>query len=214
MKITGSAMQSTMKIWNQIPQRTALQDYPWAQEADVLLAWLKTQASDMYPFIFDVMMSLAYIESTENMANALETCPHTPPPYNSQIVFTNLCACCYQHKPALWQFQKTAKPSSGVLGKISSEMTLKFVECTNSHIAASKIAGGTGTIDAVLLTTSSELIMAEIKSAPWLHTPSCSIFQKTHSRAGTMTNPTYHTASYKTVKQPCSCTTATSFRSD
>lgn len=164
-------MKTVFDIWNAFPQRSALEDYPWHQEMGLLFDWLKNQSNDMYGFVFDVMMSLAYIESTNNIAENLETCPSTIFPYNAQIGFINLCACCYNKQPQLWQFQKAAKPSSGLLGKISSEMTLKFIKNLNANIVGGKIIGGTGTVDAALLSQSDELILAEIKSAPLLTYP-------------------------------------------
>lgn len=157
-------------IWNQWKPRKALDNYPWHTELDTLFTWLKTQSSDMQCFVFDVMMSLAYIETTTNIVDVLETCPNTPAPYNAQIGFINLCAPCYT-QASKWKFQKAGKPSSGALGKISSEMVLKFIENLNHHIADSKIIGGTETIDAALLTHSGQLILAEIKSAPLLTYP-------------------------------------------
>lgn len=157
-------------IWNKWTNRTALQDYAWHIEMERLFAWLQTQSSDMHSFIFDVMMSLAYVETTSNVADILETCPNTLEPYNAQIGFINLCSSCYINQNQ-WKFQKAAKPSSGALGKISSEMVLKFIEQLNPYISASKIVGGTETVDAALLTYSGQLILAEIKSAPLLTYP-------------------------------------------
>lgn len=158
------------RIWHKWADRKALQDYPWHTELDTLFQWLRMQPSDMHSFVFDLMMSLAYIEATNNIAAGLETCPHTLPPYNAQIGFTNLCSSCYTIGGD-WKFQKAAKPSSGALGKISSEMLLKFIEQLNPNITDSKIIGGTEMVDAALLTHSGQLILSEIKSAPLLTYP-------------------------------------------
>lgn len=158
------------QIWDKWLYRKPLQDYPWCTELDGLFDWLNRQSSDMQCFIFDIIMSLAYIETTNNIVDVLETCPNTPNPYNAQIGFINLCSPCYTRNN-IWKFQKAAKLSSGALGKISSEMVLKFIEQLNPNILDSKIIGGTEMVDAALLTRSGQLILAEIKSAPLLTYP-------------------------------------------
>lgn len=156
-----------MKEYN---TKEPLIDYPWKQEAVRIIDWLKNQPSAYRPFIFDICMSLAYIDSTSGPEKHLETCPSCPKDFNGHVGFINLCSPCFEFSET-WQYQKAAKPQSGALGKLSSEMILKFVEILFDEFVETYSIGGTKVADAQLIHKNGNTILAEVKSAPMLTFP-------------------------------------------
>jgi len=145
-------------------------DYPWKEEAVGIIKWLKQQPLIYRPFIFDICMSLAYIDSTSGLEKHLQYCPSCPENYDSHVGFINLCSPCFE-KNGTWQYQKAAKPQSGALGKLSSEMILKFVEVLFDEFIEVYSIGGTEIADAKLHHKDGKVILAEVKSAPLLTFP-------------------------------------------
>lgn len=156
-----------MKEYN---TKEPLIDYPWKEEAVRILKWLKQQPDEYRAFVFDLCMSLAYIDSTSGLERHLQSCPSCPSGYDSHIGFINLCSPCYE-KSETWQYQKATKPQSGALGKLSSEMILKFVEVLFDEFTEVYSIGGTETADAQLVHKDGKIILAEVKSAPLLTFP-------------------------------------------
>jgi len=147
-----------------------LVDYPWKAEAERIILSAKNKTNDYRTFVFDLCMSLAYIDSTSGLEKHMQTCPSCPANYNSHIGFINLCSPCYE-KSNIWQYQKAAKPQSGALGKLSSEMILKFVEILFDEFKEVYSIGGTEVADAKLVDENGKIIFAEVKSAPLLTFP-------------------------------------------
>ncbi|MEN8430146.1 hypothetical protein FSC05_15255 (plasmid) [Acinetobacter indicus] len=146
-----------------------LVDYPWKDTLEKVLNSEVLQDKDLLPFLFDVVMSLAYIDSTNNLSTNLEFCSSGHSDYNAHLGFINLCAKCYAHK--IWRYQKAAKPSSGALGKLSSELILKFISSKFEDFDKVQVVGGTNYADAIIHCKSGELIYAEVKSAPLITFP-------------------------------------------
>ncbi|MGB5685212.1 MAG: hypothetical protein WBM35_05340, partial [Candidatus Electrothrix sp.] len=147
-----------------------LVEYPWRCEVDRLLTWAKGKGSIIQSFCFDMMMSAAYIDATSGLERSIESCPNCPPPYNSHLGFINLCSPCFS-KTDTWCYQKAVKPQSGALGKLSSEMILRFVDKIYHELTEVIVIGGTSSADAVLTHRSDLTILAEVKSAPLLTYP-------------------------------------------
>ncbi len=101
-------------------------EYPWAGEVDRLLASAIGSNPAYRAFLFDAVVSLAYIDATAGLEKSIERCDSVTSGYNAHLGFINLCSPCYER--GVWQYQKAAKPESGALGKLSSEIILKFVE--------------------------------------------------------------------------------------
>lgn len=155
---------------NKFKIKEPLVDYPWKEEAIRIIEWLKEQPLSYRPFIFDVCMSLAYIDSTSGLEKHLQSCPSCPSEYDSHVGFINLCSPCFESNN-IWQYQKAAKPQSGALGKLSSEMILKFVEILFDEFVEVYSIGGTEIADAKLHHKDGKVILAEVKSAPLLTFP-------------------------------------------
>lgn len=147
-----------------------LVEYPWRCEIDRLLNWLGGRKSHVQAFCFDVMMSAAYIDATSGLEKSIESCSHCPPPYNSHLGFINLCSPCFSQTDT-WCYQKAVKPQSGALGKLSSEIILRFIEKIYPELTEVIVIGGTSSADAVLRHRSGLIILAEVKSAPLLTYP-------------------------------------------
>ena len=147
-----------------------LTDYPWKDEALRIVQFSKDKSEDFRAFIFDVCMSLAYIDSTSGIEKHIEYCGSCPNDYNGHVGFINLCSPCYENSKR-WQFQKATKPQSGALGKLSSEMILKFVEVLFDEFIETYSIGGTALADALIKDSSGRQILAEVKSAPLLTYP-------------------------------------------
>ncbi|KMP10717.1 hypothetical protein UR09_05440 [Candidatus Nitromaritima sp. SCGC AAA799-A02] len=145
-------------------------DYPWYGEVDRLADWLKGQDTDVKCFAFDLIMSLAYIDATSGLERYLEYCPNAPNSYNLHLGFINLCSPCYE-KTGKWVYQKAAKPQSGALGKLSSEVILRFILKLSKNLNAVTSIGGVDSVDAVLIHENGCKILAEVKSAPLITYP-------------------------------------------
>lgn len=155
---------------NEYKLKEPLVDYPWSQEAIRLIHWCKKKPINYRAFIFDICMSLAYIDSTSGIERFVQNCSNCPNGYNGHIGFINLCSPCYENAQ-VWQYQKAAKPQSGALGKLSSEMILKFIEVLFDDFVETYSIGGTEIADALIKMKNGNKILAEVKSAPLLTYP-------------------------------------------
>lgn len=155
---------------NSINGREPLEDYPWRVEIDRLLDWLKIKDSHVWAFCFDLVMSAAYLDATSGLERHIEACSNCPSEYNAHLGFINLCSPCYL-KSGKWSYQKAVKPQSGALGKLSSEVVLRFIEKLYPALGEVVAVGGTEVADAILKHSSGMVILAEVKSAPLLTYP-------------------------------------------
>jgi len=153
----------------EIKGRAPLIDYPWRKELDRLLAWLIKKDSHTHAFCFDLIMSASYIDATSGIEKSIEQCHSITAPYNAHLGFINLCSPCYTQN--IWRYQKAVKPQSGALGKLSSEIILKFIEKLYPQLLEVIVVGGTEPIDAILRHKSGIILLAEVKSAPLLTYP-------------------------------------------
>lgn len=167
--ITCMEVLMTFNI-NDITGREPLADYPWRTEVDKLLDWLLDKDSHIQAFCFDLIMSSAYIEATSGIEKAIEQCSSINGQYNAHLGFINLCSPCYINNER-WSYQKAVKPQSGALGKLSSEVILRFIERLYPQITEVIAVGGTEAADAVLKHETGMVILAEVKSAPLLTYP-------------------------------------------
>ena len=151
-------------------KKIPLNEYPWYEDAGRIIRWSKDKTPDYRAFIFDICMSLAFIDSTSGIEKYIEVCPSCPDNFNAHLGFINLCSPCYE-KNNTWQYQKAAKPQSGALGKLSSEMILKFVEILFDDFINVFTIGGTEVADALLEHKDGYIVLAEVKSAPLLTFP-------------------------------------------
>lgn len=151
-------------------KKIPLLEYPWCNDAERIIRWVKNKSSEYRAFIFDICMSLAYIDSTSGIEKYVETCPSCPENYNAHLGFINLCSPCFE-KSNIWTYQKAAKLQSGSLGKLSSEMILKFVEILFDDFSNVYAIGGTEIADALIIHNEGFTILAEVKSAPLLTFP-------------------------------------------
>lgn len=150
--------------------REPLADYPWRSEVDRLLSWLLNKDSHVQAFCFDLIMSSAYIDATSGIEKSIEQCTSINDDFNSQLGFINLCSPCYINSQK-WSYQKAIKPQSGALGKLSSEVILRFIEKLYPQLIKIIAIGGTEVADALLKHKSGMIILAEVKSAPLLTYP-------------------------------------------
>lgn len=159
----------TFKV-DSIAGREPLVDYPWRSEIDRLLNWLFDKDSHVQAFCFDLIMSSAYIDATSGIEKSIEQCNSINGKYNSHIGFINLCSPCYINDDK-WTYQKAVKPQSGALGKLSSEVILRFIEKLYPQLKEVIAVGGTEAADAVLKHKTGMVILAEVKSAPLMTYP-------------------------------------------
>lgn len=150
--------------------RVPLAEYPWQNEVDKALNWLKNKDRFTRSFCFDVIMSCAYIDATSGIEKNLESCSSIANNYNAHLGFINLCSPCYEIAQT-WQYQKAVKPQSGALGKLSSEIILKFIAELAPDLEKVQAIGGTECADAILWHKNGSVILAEVKSAPLLTYP-------------------------------------------
>ncbi|WNC67526.1 hypothetical protein RI845_13490 [Thalassotalea nanhaiensis] len=155
---------------NNIAGREPLVDYPWRTEVDRLLSWLVDKDSHIQAFCFDLVMSSAYIDATAGIEKSIEQCDNIEDKYNAHLGFINLCSPCYTNNET-WSYQKAVKPQSGALGKLSSEVILRFIEKLYPQLNEVIAVGGTEAADAVLKHKNGMVILAEVKSAPLLTYP-------------------------------------------
>lgn len=158
-----------LNIMSEQEGHAPLFEYPWNSDIDRLFESSITKNKEIYPFLFDCVMSLAYMDSTAGLEKSIEYCSNTPLGFNAHVGFINLCACCYDKN--IWQYQKAAKPQSGALGKLSSEIILKFIEHLSPNFEKVLVLGGSGYADAVIKHNSGITILAEVKSAPLITYP-------------------------------------------
>jgi hypothetical protein len=145
--------------------KAPLEAYPWKEYADRLIYWAKERSCSHRAFAFDVLMSLAYVDTIPNIQKNFKIFKDLPQPYNVHFGFTNLCAPLLLSKQA-WHFQKAAKPLSGVIGKLTSEIILRFIEILFDDFITVKSIGGVGIVDAVLRHRDGRIILCEIKASP------------------------------------------------
>jgi hypothetical protein len=145
--------------------KAPLEAYPWKEYADRLIYWAKERSYAHRAFAFDVLMSLAYVDTIPNIQKNFKIFKDLPQPYNVHFGFINLCAPLLLSKQA-WHFQKAAKPLSGVIGKLTSEIILRFVEIIFDDFITVKSIGGVGIVDAVLRHRDGRIILCEIKASP------------------------------------------------
>lgn len=150
--------------------REPLHDYPWRLEIDKLLLWLQDKDSPIKACCFDLVMSAAYLDATSGIEKSIQQCDGITQKYNAHVGFINLCSPCYLNK-SIWSYQKAVKPQSGVLGKLSSEIILRFIEKLHPQLTEVLAIGGVEFADAVLKHKSGMIILAEVKSAPLLTYP-------------------------------------------
>jgi len=155
---------------DKITGREPLIDYPWRNEVDRLLSWLLDKDSHIQSFCFDIVMSAAYIDAASGLEKNIESCSASPNDYNAHLGFINLCSPCYSRKNK-WSHQKAIKPQSGALGKLSSEVILRFIEKLYPELSEVIAVGGVEAADALLKHKNGMLILAEVKSAPLLTYP-------------------------------------------
>lgn len=146
-----------------------LAEYPWAGEIDRLLQSLEEHDPSFRAFLFDAVMSMAYIDATAGLEKSIEYCDHVIDEYNAHLGFINLCSPCYEK--GFWRHQKAVKPESGALGKLSSEIILKFIQHFSENFASVMAIGGIDYADALIVHKSGIKILAEVKSAPLLTYP-------------------------------------------
>jgi len=139
-------------------------EYPWAGEIDRLLESLTRIEPAFRAFLFDAVMSMAYIDATAGLEKNLEYCDNAIDKYNAHIGFINLCSQCHENNS--WQYQKAVKPESGALGKLSSEIILKFIQHFSENFEQVWVIGGSDYADALIIHKNGLKIFAEVKSAP------------------------------------------------
>jgi hypothetical protein len=73
-----------------------LAEYPWLNEVDRLFETSIGKDMKFSPFLFDCVMSLAYIDATAGLEKSIEYCNACDKRFNSHIGFINLCSPCYE----------------------------------------------------------------------------------------------------------------------
>ncbi|MEN8215363.1 MAG: hypothetical protein ABFS56_03095 [Pseudomonadota bacterium] len=158
--------------------REPLIEYPWYKEVDHLLEWVSDKDSHYQSFCFDLVMSLAYIDATSGLERHIEFCDNCPDKFNAHLGFINLCSPCYE-AIGKWSYQKAAKPQSGALGKLSSEMILRFIFKLSNNLKNVLAIGGTESAYAILIHKDGTKILAEVKSAPLITIRFCFNLKRT-----------------------------------
>jgi hypothetical protein len=156
--------------WGKFEKKIPLADYTWKDEADKIFKWASRQDANVRAFVFDLMMSLAYVDATSGLERFIEHCPSATKPYDARLGFINLCSQCYESKHQ-WIYQKAAKPESGALGKLSSELILSYLKYLNPDFENIYVLGGTDDIDALIECRNGDKIIGEVKSAPLITFP-------------------------------------------
>lgn len=150
--------------------REPLSEYTWQSECDRLIDWAIKKDSDTLCFMFDLVMSLAFVDATAGLENYIEYCPALPNSYNFHLGFINLCSPCYENLDK-WIYQKAAKPQSGAIGKLTSEVILRFIERKYKNFEFVRAIGGTDIADALIKHAEGWYILAEVKAAPLVTYP-------------------------------------------
>lgn len=154
---------------NSVSDKQPLSEYLWQDDVDRLLVWLQDKDPHYKAFCFDIVMSAAFIEATSGIETSIEQCTSVSTEFNAHLGFINLCSPCYVEND-VWSYQKAVKPQSGVLGKLSSEVILRFIQKLSPHILDVKVIGGAHSADAILEMKDIS-ILAEVKAAPLLTYP-------------------------------------------
>ncbi|MDB4265458.1 hypothetical protein N9891_01770 [bacterium] len=110
-------------------------------------------------------MSLAYIDTIPSIQKNFKAFEGLSGDLNTHIGFTNLCSPLLLEKNE-WHYHKAAKPQSGAIGKLTSEIILLFTEILFDDIVSVKSIGGVGLADAVLHHRDGRTILCEIKASP------------------------------------------------
>ncbi|NER23520.1 MAG: hypothetical protein F6J96_23020 [Symploca sp. SIO1C2] len=148
-----------------------LVEYPWHEHIDRLADWAVLHHSEYSrAFCYDLAMFLAFIDATSGLERYLEICPNCPESFNAHVGFINMCSPCYEYAHK-WVYQKAAKPQSGALGKLSSEIILRFISRIFPKFESILSIGGTETADAIIEYENGTIIFAEVKAAPLLTYP-------------------------------------------
>lgn len=142
-----------------------LEDFPWRPQADSLIHWCKGKSGAHRAFAFDLLMSLAYVDSIQDIQSSFQHYEDLPTPYAYHLGFINLCSPSLVNSGA-WHFQKAAKPKSGTIGKLTSEIILRFIELLHPQLQWTKVIGGVGVADAVLKHSDGRVILSEVKASP------------------------------------------------
>lgn len=140
-------------------------NYPWRTHADSLIGWAKKKDSAYWAFAFDLLMSLAYVDTVPNLQKYFSHYHELPEPYRIHLGFTNLCTPLYIQN-GTWHYQKAAKPQSGTIGKLTSEIILRFIEILFPELEKVRVFGGAGMADAVLTHHDGRTILCEVKASP------------------------------------------------
>ncbi len=148
-------------VLENLQRRSPLADYPWQYEIDRLLHWLKNKDASCRAFCFDLVMSAAYMDAASGIEKFIEQCNNISDDYNAHLGFINLCSPCYTNQ-SVWQYQKAIKPQSGALGKLSSEVVLRFIQKLYDKFTDVSVVGGVEFVDAVLHHASGAVILAEV----------------------------------------------------
>jgi hypothetical protein len=142
-----------------------LSTYPWEKEAEKLILWAKNKTLTHRAFIFDLLMSLAYVDTIPNIQKNIKRYQNLHDGFNAHLGFINLCVPCLLNNNE-WRYQKAAKPQSGAIGKLTSEIILKCVNLYFDEFTEVKSIGGVGLADAVLIHKNGTIILCEIKASP------------------------------------------------
>lgn len=110
-------------------------------------------------------MSLAYVDTIPNIQKNIQRHQNLHDGYNAHLGFINLCVPCLLNSNE-WRYQKAAKPQSGAIGKLTSEIILKCVSLYFEEFTTVKSIGGVGLADAVLIRKDQTVVLCEIKASP------------------------------------------------
>jgi len=163
-------------------------NYPWKTLANRLILWSKNKSESHRAFTFDLLMSLAYADTIPNLQNNFKAYVGLPEPYNIHFGFINLCVPLYLSHNS-WHYQKAAKPQSGAIGKLTSEIILRFIQLLFQNFKVVKSIGGVGIADAVLKHADGRIILCEIKASPLTTFP----FLFSHPSTDSAQNPSTFT---------------------
>ncbi|MDC1142325.1 hypothetical protein OAU50_04485 [Planctomycetota bacterium] len=162
-------MIDPLELWGR--GTLALNGIPWRKEVRSILAASVEFNSTQRCLLFDILVSLAYADATSNLTGKVCYCKHAPANFNAHAGFINMCSPCFTAGKRTWQFQKAAKPKSGVIGRVTSELILTFFDVFADSVESVRSIGGTDVADFALKMTNGEFIVGEIKSAPLLTFP-------------------------------------------
>jgi hypothetical protein len=139
--------------------------YPWRDLADKLILWSACRSESHRAFAFDLLMSLAYVDTIADIQNGFLHHEGLPEPFAFHLGFTNLCVPLLLER-SQWIYHKAAKPQSGAIGKLTSEVILRFIQLVYPSFEKVRCIGGVDIADAALLHQDGRVILCEIKAAP------------------------------------------------